>query len=518
MTSKIVLKPLTDRTVYKSEKQLFNDIVITPYEKVIRILHTVSRKLQDIKEVDLSKDIEYVIDKIESRSLYTYSEQYDNSDSVEMHSMIETLNEYSESTLYRKSKKTGNLSQVASQRQAVRYNTMQSKFDTNSFKRGIDDKAEVKQKDKMLKSICKHSTISSPEKTNVISKILVEKNPEILTKDFNILNFYKEAFHPFSTLSKVIIKELDLDKLINVCNLDSFLTSVKNGYEKAPNYHNEIHGADVFHTLFTYFHFSNDFEETLKFSKISTLTLLLSGLCHDIGHPGLNNNFHINSQSPFALAYNDKSVLESYHASEASKILLEPRNNILDVLDKDDFKAFRKQFIESILATDMTLHARTNSVLRSRLASCGGDPSLLVPENEDKAFDVHQEIFNFLLHTADISHNSKKFSISYEWTMRLSEEFWCQGDKEKELGLPISFLCDRENADIPKSQIGFIMSIILPTFEILIDILPSLGFLMTNIKENIDEWTKRKEESESSKKDQQIFRSNNNSNSSVVQK
>ena len=31
---------------------------------------------------------------------------------------------------------------------------------------------------------------------------------------------------------------------------------------------------------------------------------------HDIDHNGLNNNFHINSQSPLAVLYNDSSVLE----------------------------------------------------------------------------------------------------------------------------------------------------------------------------------------------------------------
>jgi hypothetical protein len=40
------------------------------------------------------------------------------------------------------------------------------------------------------------------------------------------------------------------------------------------------------------------------------LVLLVGGLVHDIDHNGLNNNFHINSQSPLAVLYNDSSVLE----------------------------------------------------------------------------------------------------------------------------------------------------------------------------------------------------------------
>lgn len=35
-------------------------------------------------------------------------------------------------------------------------------------------------------------------------------------------------------------------------------------------------------------------------------------------------------------------------------------------------------------------------------------------------------------------------------------EFWMQGDREKELGLPVTMLCDRRTTNVAKSQIGFI--------------------------------------------------------------
>ena len=40
------------------------------------------------------------------------------------------------------------------------------------------------------------------------------------------------------------------------------------------------------------------------------------------------------------------------------------------------------------------------------------------------------------------------------WTQRLMFEYFAQGDKEKELDLPISPLCDRENSKVAQSQIG----------------------------------------------------------------
>lgn len=48
---------------------------------------------------------------------------------------------------------------------------------------------------------------------------------------------------------------------------------------------------------------------------------------------------------------------------------------------------------------------------------------------------------------------------------RVMEEFFRQGDKEKELGLPVGGLHDRDTTNIPKSQMGFIDFIVLPLWE-----------------------------------------------------
>ena len=39
------------------------------------------------------------------------------------------------------------------------------------------------------------------------------------------------------------------------------------------------------------------------------------------------------------------------------------------------------------------------------------------------------------------------------------------GDKEKAKGLPISFMCDRNNIDVPASQVGFLRGFILSSFD-----------------------------------------------------
>ena len=59
-----------------------------------------------------------------------------------------------------------------------------------------------------------------------------------------------------------------------------------------------------------------------------------------------------------------------------------------------------------------------------------------------------------LLHSADVSHPTKTWDLHKEWTARCMEEFFNQGDKEKEMGLDVSPLCDRNTTQVPQSQIG----------------------------------------------------------------
>ncbi|CAF4300577.1 unnamed protein product, partial [Rotaria sp. Silwood2] len=76
-----------------------------------------------------------------------------------------------------------------------------------------------------------------------------------------------------------------------------------------------------------------------------------------------------------------------------------------------------------------------------------------------------------ILHCADISHPGKPWDIHHSWTQSLMEEFFKQGEKEKELGLPCSPLCDRDNTLVAESQIGFIQYIVEPSFIVVGDML-----------------------------------------------
>merc|ERR1719495_344915 len=56
-------------------------------------------------------------------------------------------------------------------------------------------------------------------------------------------------------------------------------------------------------------------------------------------------------------------------------------------------------------------------------------------------------------------------------------EFFGQGDRERELGLQISNLCDRKTVEIPTAQLGFINFVVRPFFLLWNDIFVDIGGL-----------------------------------------
>lgn len=88
----------------------------------------------------------------------------------------------------------------------------------------------------------------------------------------------------------------------------------------------------------------------LLLKPFEVLTLLISAIGHDVGHPGVNNGFLVVLNAPLAQLYNDRSVLESFHCAAYSQILRRYWPAVFE-----DTK-MRSLMISSILATDMGLH------------------------------------------------------------------------------------------------------------------------------------------------------------------
>jgi len=91
-----------------------------------------------------------------------------------------------------------------------------------------------------------------------------------------------------------------------------------------------------------------------RLSPLERLILLVSAICHDLGHPGLTNGYQVNAGTELAMVYNDASPLENYHCALTFHLL---RQAPLLPLNNQDGKAFRKGVIACILATDIAKQA-----------------------------------------------------------------------------------------------------------------------------------------------------------------
>ena len=360
------------------------------------------------------------------------------------------------------------------------------------------------------KTLEKYSTTASKSKdANKVNPSTRRNtlNPELLKSGImnrineDLLDFESHKFNIFKLEQKVgrenilpvtttyIFSTLGLFGIIDYTKFEPFIFRVASGYHRENPYHTDLHGADVCQSLLVYYIFGN-FQKLFDFNDLDLISLFISAAIHDLGHPGFTNNFLINSKDDKAIRYNDQSVLENFHVSEAFHIIFKKNGcNIFESMSNDDYKFCRKRIIHCVLATDMTLHNKEFQFLKTKIQTF----QIKNGENVEKVMDIHdpmaifntkQEFLNILVHSADISNPTKPLDIYKQWAQRCIDEFFRQGDMEKRLGLPVSFGCDRTVVTLPQSQIGFIDAIVFPLFSVVNEFFPGINFTLQNLKVN----------------------------------
>ena len=295
----------------------------------------------------------------------------------------------------------------------------------------------------------------------------------INNRDFDIFDFSiivgKEYVLPL--IGNYIFNYYNFNEFMKLKNFRNWCQKISNGYINTNYYHNSIHAADITHTCHIYFK-EGCINEKIGLDNKSLCALFISCICHDYKHPGFNNNYLIETKHPLALKYNDISVLENMHISETFKLIeSEPNCNIFENMENNDYKIFRKQIIFCVLGTDMANHNKNVDFMKK-----------VLKEDYTKTEEDKLNYMNLLVHSADISNPTKKFNTYYKWAKLVVEEFYYQGDKEKELGLKCS--CDRNIVSLYKSQLGFIDYIITPFYGSFVQIFPKLNYLKDNIEDN----------------------------------
>ncbi|CAO3702812.1 unnamed protein product [Rhizopus stolonifer] len=285
----------------------------------------------------------------------------------------------------------------------------------------------------------------------------LRSNRSFVTSEFNVLDCSRTDL--YGHLLGMFAK-LDILTTLNITpsQLLDFLIDLDRAYHSTP-YHSFYHAVDIVTVL--YFTIT-ELDARTCFTNKEIAILFIAAVCHDVGHPGFNNNFQIRTQSELAQRYQNISVLESYSIDLSLDLI--QRHNLFQTDCHDMFRRL-------ILSTDMAYHF----------------------ELLEKAYKG-KDLAEILLHAADISNTVRIWPISKQWSDLIVQEFFEQGDAERLLNLPVSPGMDRHLASQANISLRFGDFIVRPYFEAIQKLLPKASVWIQTLEENRIEWEQKREQ------------------------
>uniref|UniRef100_A0A669AVN8 Phosphodiesterase n=1 Tax=Oreochromis niloticus TaxID=8128 RepID=A0A669AVN8_ORENI len=313
---------------------------------------------------------------------------------------------------------------------------------------------------------------------------------ELLSKDLEHinrwgLNIFKVAEHshnrPLTCVMYTIFQERDLMRTFKIPT-DTFVTfmlTLESHYHSDVAYHNNLHAADVAQS--THILLSTPALDAV-FTDLEILAAIFAAAIHDVDHPGVSNQFLINTNSELALMYNDESVLENHHLAVGFKLLQEENCDIFQNLTKKQRQTLRRMVIEMVLATDMSKHmsllADLKTMVETKKVTSSG---VLMLDN----YTDRMQVLRNMVHCADLSNPTKPLDLYRQWTDRIMDEFFHQGDRERERGMEISPMCDKHTASVERTQVSFIDYIVHPLWETWADLVhPDAQDILDTLEDN----------------------------------
>uniref|UniRef100_A0AAQ4RU42 Phosphodiesterase n=1 Tax=Gasterosteus aculeatus aculeatus TaxID=481459 RepID=A0AAQ4RU42_GASAC len=313
---------------------------------------------------------------------------------------------------------------------------------------------------------------------------------ELLSKDLEGinkwgLNIFQVAEHsrnrPLTSIMYSIFQERDLMRTFKIPT-DTFVTfmlTLEDHYHSDVAYHNSLHAADVAQS--THILLSTPALDEV-FTDLEILAAIFAAAIHDVDHPGVSNQFLINTNSELALMYNDESVLENHHLAVGFKLLQGDNCDIFQNLTKKQKQTLRRMVIDMVLATDMSKHmsllANLKTMVETKKVTSSG--VLLLDNYTDR-----MQVLRNMVHCADLSNPTKPLDLYRQWTDRIMEEFFHQGDRERDRGMEISPMCDKHTASVERTQVGFIDYIVHPLWETWADLVhPDAQDILDTLEDN----------------------------------
>ena len=345
--------------------------------------------------------------------------------------------------------------------------------------------------------ILENNSLSTMISPSIIAK-LSDQMEKIASCDFDIFELNKLLNKKTSVyLASEILGRIGIvdNGRIPQNILSNFIKEIVAHYDRVNAiYHNDLHAGDVMQTVYTIF-IKGKLAIKMKLSELDIFSILVAALCHDYKHPGTNNAYNINARTKYAMRYNDLHVLESYHISQTFKVISNKKFNIFQNFSPEEYRISRRRMIDAVISTDMAKHTKvvTAAKTKTELYDIVKGKNFtkifedIIDDNKQLVdlYDRQQCLLNMIIHTSDISNPAKPDKISQQWTQRVYDEFFVQGDLEKEKKLPVSNFCDRNTTNVNKAMIGFISFVVGPTINCLTNLIPEVMDYTEYCKSNL---------------------------------
>ena len=97
-------------------------------------------------------------------------------------------------------------------------------------------------------------------------------------------------------------------------------------------------------------------------------------------------------------------------------------------------------------------------------------------------------MLSLILHACDISNAARPTEIMRKWSTLITEEFFSQGDSEKNMGIPVSPNMDRESTNQARCALEFNTYVVRPLFQLITEIMPPISVFAQWCERNKQLW------------------------------
>jgi 3'5'-cyclic nucleotide phosphodiesterase len=173
---------------------------------------------------------------------------------------------------------------------------------------------------------------------------------------------------------------------------------------------------------------------------LTQFAVVLSGLIHDLDHPGVSNGQLIKEDTKMAKRYKEKSVAEQNSVDLAWELLMlneydELRAAIFST--ETELRRFRSLLVNSIIATDI-FDKELGTLRKNRW-----NKAFYETTPEDSSHEVKSRkatiVIEHLIQASDVAHTMQHWHVYQKWNQRLFDEMMMayrdgRSDKDPSLG------------------------------------------------------------------------------------